>query len=333
MEESGRRHVHCLSCDTRYPERCGVCPACGAPPLRTASSAPHRVVVPEIPSMKQRGELAEKTAELLQCPEQTGQLLESFATGKTVLCTDLSRESALALVDFLKRMHVSATAEPVGEPGSKNDTWKWILGFALLAAGLALIFVVGGVLWSVLGAGVGLVGVGVLLTQLLAGREAARPAVCLAPEPPVPLPGWESMPAILSSLLVKLLGRPRDALASVATDVAFVQDKLASGSMASYAAGGPGGKLDSVVRKLLAGAVVRGRQLAGEEGDAAKLTEALEQLAAAAAKARRRLETLALKAAEDGGGAQGDDVEALDAALEAELAEADAAVAALADLS
>lgn len=328
MEEHNRRHVDCLSCGARYPERCGVCPTCGAPPLQNTSSAPHRVVIPEIPSTRQRGELAERMGELLHCPERVGELTEAFATSKTVLCADLSRESALSLVDYLQRMHVSAIAESVGESGTKSDNWKWIVGGVALAAGLALIFAVGG-FWAVLfGCLAGVFGGGILLTQLLAGRERARPALCMAPEPPSPLPGWDSMPAILASLLVKLDGPSREALSSVAIDIAFVQDELASESLAAFAAGGPGGKLDQTARKILTAAVARGRQVAADSGDEAKLTEALVQLAGAAGKARKRLEVLAVKAEEDGGGATGEseDVDALTAALDAELEDADQVV-------
>ncbi len=326
MDEQKRRVRRCLACDTTYPTACGVCTSCGAPPLTGTDDDPYQVVVPEIPSMKQRGTLADELMGILDCPIGAGALTEKFGKGNTILCSDLSRASAQSLVDFLQRMHVSAKIESPSSAAGGRGSKLFIAGAVTLGVGIVLGLVLSSfLLWTIIGlvAGGAIAGVGLIQ------RSAPTKAMCLAPAPPHPLKGWESMPAVLARLLGSLAGAPRDALSAVATHVAAIQDDIASESIASYAAGGPGGPFDNAVGKLLVGAVSLARRIADGAADD-ELVKRLDDYAKTAHQARKRYGSIGDEASSEAGtSGEAPDAAALAAEIEKELSEASDAMASL----
>lgn len=327
FEDMERRAALCVACNARYPAATGVCPSCGAPPLQTTGAGGYQVVVPEIPSLKQRGELAARLSELLDCPDVEG-ATQALGRGESVICEGLSRESAMALVENLQKMHVSARVESASGPAGRPSPVKLVAGIVLVALGVVLFVLAdGGLRWAG-GAAALLAGLVVLGVDALT-RPRRSGTLCIAPPPATTLPGWESLQPVLSRLLVTLGGPAREALSAAAMDVAWLQDELRSGSMGSYAAGGPGSPLDEAARKLLGAAIVRGRQLADAGGQSAELTGGLQALAATAKKARAELSALGAAAGGQAALPPGEDVKQLTAGIEQELRHASDAVAAL----
>ena len=327
MDDLTRRHAVCASCSAPYPAATGVCPACGAPPVQTTGGAGYQVVVPQIPAMKQRAELARHLDEMFDCGGDVDATAETLGRGDTVVCTGISRESALALVEHLKRQHVSAKAEPAGAGAATSPT-KLVAGAALTIVGVLLLIVTSGALqWGGGGAAL-LAGLVVLALHALSRPRKTSP-LCIAPAPVTAMDGWETLPTTLTRLLVSLAGPAREALSAAAMDVAWLQDELRSESMAAYAAGGPGGTLDAAAQRLLAATIAYGRQIADGVGDEAEVTRNLQTLAATASKARKQLVELDAQAAGPDAIEPGAEVKQLTAGIELELQQASEAVAAL----
>jgi len=325
LEDMDQRTALCVACSTQHPAGTGVCPSCGAPPLQLTGETGYRVVVPEIPSLKQRGELAQRLSELLDCGDVDA-ATNALGKGENVICDGLSRESAQALGEHLKKLHVSARVESAAGGGGSASPVKLVVGVALIAVAILLFLVAEGLL-RFAGGGAALVAglFALALHYLMQPRRGGT--LCVAPPPASTLPGWESLQPVLARLLMTLGGPAREALSTAATDVAWLQHELRSGSMAAYAAGGPGSPLDMAAQKLLAAAVARGRQLAEGNGDRTELTDGLQTLARTAKKARTELVALGAAAGGSGELPPGQDVKQLTAGIEQELRHASDALA------
>jgi hypothetical protein len=328
LGDMDQRTALCVACSTQHPAGTGVCPRCGAPPLQLTGETGYRVVVPEIPSLKQRGELAQRLSELLDPSADVEAATNALGRGESVLCDGLSRESALALSEHLKKLHVSARVESAagGAAASSPANLKTIVGVALIAVAVLLFLVTDGLVRWAGGAAALVAGLFALALHAL-GQPRRSGTLFVAPPPSTTLPGWESLPPVLARLLVTLGSPAREALSAAATDVAWLQHELRSGSMASYAAGGPGSPLDQAAQRLLTAAVARGRQLAEGAGDGDELTAGLQTLAGTAKKARTELTALGAAAGTGGELPPGQDVKQLTAGIEQELRHASDALA------
>ena len=290
------RNARCLSCGESYPAATGVCPHCGAPPITAATDGTgYRVVVPEIPSLEQRAELAAALPRALDCVHDEAELNGLLGKGNVhVICGSLTHEAAQMLAGFLKKMHISPQVEPDGASGS---TGRLSVGVVLLAAAIALPLLWPSFWGYLLAAGLGLAGILVLAMTLIGGAYRRGAPLCLPHGAAGGMPGWAAMPSVLAPLLLGLEGEARAALSQVAVHIAHIQDGILASSMAGIAAGGPGSGLDQAAQKLLAGAVSTARDLVDEKGDSTEMAARLATLASSAEEARRKFDALGSSAA------------------------------------
>lgn len=316
--EQENRQVRCLACDATYPLATGVCPSCGAEALAPTSAQSYTVWVHDIPSSRHREEIANLLCEMFDCADDAATVAQNLADGPVALCTDLSREAAQILVESLQRRHVAARLE-AGRPetGGGAPVWLWIPGYVPLVAGVGVDLAAGLLPWlTITGAGLTAAAFGVRAAMR---KKRGRPPIGVPYVAATRLPGWDAAASPLARLLRSLDGEPRDALSTVATEVAALQSDIASGSLAAFAAGGQAGGLAQSAQKILAAALEEAQRIAAAGGQAEEPMAKLSSLVAIARQARERFARLASEGSGEAQAPAENDVAELAAAVEQEL--------------
>jgi hypothetical protein len=271
--ELDRRRTLCPGCDEEYPLACGACPSCGTLALQPSAGDRFSVFVPEVPSARQRAEVAAYLEKLLDCPGGGRALEAALAAGQLRLVDDLDEAPARALAAALGRKHVQGARVEPTRPSATPFPWTWVPGYLPLVLGL----VVGVVTAIPLGAG--LLG-GVVLSGLamLVHRKGQAKTAASALAMPViaveSLAAWRPIAKQLTALLPTLPPQVRAPLGKLATSAAFVVDEYGEGSTPARSA------LELVATGLT---------LARSGAEPAALSAQLTPLAEAAGRARAEL--------------------------------------------
>lgn len=278
--ELERRRTLCPGCDQEYPLACGACPACGTLALQPSASDRFTVLVPEIPSDRQRAEVAAYLEKVLDCPSGGRALEAALAAGPTRLVDDLDQAPAQALAKALGRRHVQGVRVEPTRPMAVPFPWTWMPGYAP----------------ALLGLGIGLVGrmplVGLLAGAVLSGvamlvhrARSAKGAGSVLAMPVIggdALPGWAPVGKQLAALLPTLPSAVRDPLGRLALSAAIVLDEYHQGSPPGDAALG-----------VIGAGLERARAAMIPGTDATSVAAQLGPLADAADRARAELARLA----------------------------------------
>ncbi len=316
----------CPQCSIDSPAGTGVCPKCGALSLRSAETGRFGVVVEAIPSLKLRREAAALCGQWLA--DIDVERLETRLAGERVLLVnDVTADTAEGLIAALRKLHVAARVVEGPQNPSPFRALAKPLPWLGLAAGVGADIVLAQVVgipvtpWGYVG------GAAAFVLLWLLGVKA------LGPEAPAghatgddhALPGWPEAAPAISELLRSAPDPVRADLSALLSAVAEIQADIAAGTLASYAAGGPGGALAQSVRTLL----TQGLQLArtAVAGHAAAAT-GLAGLRKAAEGALERYRAIGLAAAAGPTSEAPDaaDVQAVAARVDAALNDAAAAI-------